>query len=663
MTWRQPETPVAKRHPFLAATPRQLETARARIAECEWAAKMRDRLIADARELESVQLPEFDLTWWREEGSKKHWTEIYPPIQEHTNYIPAPPIHKARSAAKAFGLTGESEIAAAVRRVLMHYTSYSFEYEHPDVGLNWSVWGIPALEAYDLISETLLDDDHAEIDDFFRRWQTAIYDHDQWWIEHNPGGMFNNHFAWHKLSIGSYGLFYGKEDLVDYALDSDQGFRELIENGMLDSGLWLEGSLNYHYTALEAIARMARFLRNAGHTLDLYNHEFANGRSLRQLFSGITETVFPDMSVPTAGDAYGRVIRLPEVDAYAHAWDAYRDPLYAWILSRREEPSLSWLFLEELPTEADPPPMTTQLFPEHGYAVLRTQEGDDYWRGDGFTAFVSFDRDGIHSHHDKFDLILFGQGKLLLPDAEALSSAKHSFSSKVQNELNHSTLCHNTLMVDGRDHRSIGEKLTLERFINLSELKLVSVSDLGGLVHPAVRMRRTLAATEDFVLDIFQATSNEQHTYDLLIHAIDDDGVTRVSGDFLPFEMPDSVPWVWLRNVRSRAEDRDWSAEWRQGDLLTRATLLGEQGTTVIACDFPRTDRFEPPAIPMVMVRRRCKSVLFVVCYQAGQGTIPAVRLEAAADRHGMIRVRVDVEGRRRDILVPAMLGGIGAAG
>ena len=129
-----------------------------------------------------------------------------------------------------------------------------------------------------------------------------------------------------------------------------------------------------------------------------------------------------------------------------------------------------------------------------------------------------------------------------------------------------------------------------------------------------------------------------------------------MAGDFRPFHFPTEPPWSWLRNARCCHEDGEWSAEWKQGDLITRATMLGERGTRIILCDFPRTDQFEPPPIPMLIARRRRKATTFVVCYQSGT-EIPEARLGLKVARHGALLVTMDVNGARREFLAASVWG------
>ncbi|MCX8052192.1 MAG: alginate lyase family protein [Armatimonadetes bacterium] len=647
-------------HPSLIITPPGIQKARKRVCEETWAKVVIDRLTTRAELLEKEPLPVFEKDLWKE-ASKKHWQDIYPEVNHHTQFAVAGPVRKAYDVSLAYAATGEPKYADLVRKVLLHYTGYEFFAIHPDCGLNWSTWLTPALVAYDIIFDMLTEQDLTEIDDFLRRGLEAIKANDEWWIRDVMGGLYNNHFAWHKLFIGSYGLFYDQAELVDYAINSEQGVRDLIENGSRDDGLWFEGSLNYHFTALQPLVQFANILANTRNAFDLWNHRFANGRCLKDLVLGPIQTAFPDLTLPTIGDTYGRRLKLDEVNLYYPAYNAYRMPEIAWLLGRKSEipaealfydltPALPW---EQTEIEKDKPPrIATRIWPEHGYVALRSQEETNYWKGEGFSAFLSFDSDGIHSHRDKLGLTIFARGAHIAIDAEAKPSAEHAFSSNVQNELNRSTLCHNTVMVDGIDHSLIEKKLELLEFINAPGLKLATVADLNGLVYPGVKMKRTVAVTNEFILDVFQVSSNAEHTYDYLFHTCSDDGILDSGDGFEPINLGNKAPWTWLRNIRARPIDTNWYVSAHQDGLTTRVTMVGEPGTKLVTCEFPRDDNFSRPPISMLIVRRKAKSTIFVALIQVECGPLPEARIFVSEEKHGRIRVRINMDGETREFKI-----------
>jgi hypothetical protein len=638
-------------HPRLLTNESGVARARERASKYAWARAIVNRLSESAGRLESMELPTFDKDWW-EQARTKRWQDIYPEVNYHTMFAVAEPVRLAHDAALAYVATGEPRYAELVRKVLLHYTGYEFFAVHPDCGLNWSVWCNQALQAYDLIWDVLSGADRAKIDDFFARALRAIKQNDEWWQRDLMGGLFNNHFAWHKLFIGSYGLFYGKDDLVDYAINSDQGVKDLIENGIRDNGLWFESSLNYHFTALRPLVELAVEMKNAGCRLDLWHHRWANGRSLSDLVLGPICVLYPDRSIPTIGDTYGHRIRLMDLDWYYEAYCAYRTSELEWLMRQRMNVPVGALFCERLPewleeedsAKTSPtvaPEAKTRVFPEHGYVALRSQEGRDYWNGHGFCCFLSYDSDGVHSHRDKFNLTAFARGVHIAVDAEAITTAGHAFSSKIQGELNRSTLCHNTLMVDGLDHRPIAKKLELVQFVDGSDIKLATIADTQGLIYPGIRIMRTVAVTRDFLLDVFQVASDSEHVYDYLFHTYSDNGSFVGDEKFVPTELGSQGSWKWLRDARSARLSEDWSVLAKQGDVTIQFTMIGHPQTEAILCAFPREDRFSAPSIPMLIARRKARSTVFVALVQAERGAIQHPRISLEAAKHALLRIIV----------------------
>ncbi len=640
-------------HPCLLANPAGVELARKRAAGEAWARRILEKLEESAAGLEKAPLPVFDREWWEEAG-KKPWREIYPEVNFHTSSAVRNPMSSMPEVAIAHALTGKPRYAALVRRVLLHYCDYPFVGVHPDLGMNWSGWCGAGLRAYDLIFDTLNAADRRVLDEFFERALKAILANDEDWLRGEYSARFNNHHAHRKRFIGSYGLFYGRPEYVNYAIEGEEGFRDLVENASRDNGLWHESSIHYHFTGVGPIAAFATELANAGHPFDLWNHRFANGRRVRDLVTGPVQTLFPDETIPPIGDTYGRRSKLPGA-LYFEAFNANPGPVLGWVLREAERPP-AVLFRKNLPEGGYPAPaLHTRLWPEHGYVALRAQEGAGYWKGEGYSAFLSFDQDSIHAHRDKLGLMVFGRGVHIAADVEAVSSARHAFSSQIQRELNRHTVCHNTVMVDGKSHQPIRRKLALVDFIDSEDLKLATVADWQELACPGVRLMRTVAATPGYVLDIFQAASGQEHTYDYLFHTFDDQGSFASGAGSEPFDLGAGAPWKWLRNARQRQTGGDWEVTARQGAVRTRLLMAGEPGTRIITCDFPRRDDFSPPAIPMLMARRTARSTAFIALMHAGTDSLPAARLSCRRDSFGLLRVTVEESGGRREFITKAL--------
>jgi len=596
---------------------REVAEARTRLHREPWKSllqELREQVEEDLR----VPLPRFETEWWQA-AKERPWGEIYPQIAEHTSFIPWKPISAAHRVSTLYLLTGEEPLAQHLLKVLRHYSSYTFEFEHYDVGMNYAGWGTQALDIYDRIYDKCTEKDHRAINSFLQRMGEAIWKNDLQWLKHGWGGKHNNHYAWHRMALCALGLFFGNDRYVRHALNGPEGVVEMMNKGLMDEGLWHESSIHYHFTALYGLVNIAEMLRHSNHPFDFYHQKFTGGRSLKNMFDASFLTLFPDGTLPNVGDSYGRKVRIYDMPSYEYAYSVYRDPEYAWVLSQgRRMAAVALLHGRDL-KQIEPPSVRSHLFREHGYAFLRSQEGNEVWGGKGLVAMLTFDRNGIHCHHDHLSLILFGGGRLLAPDPEARSSG-HAFSRPVQRELNRSVICHNTVTVDGRiDQGILSQPLELAAWHSTGQEKSVRVVDpasRGAKVYPHVELSRTITLSLNRVIDEFHVSSNEPHTYDWLFHAYDDEGIVRTNLTFSPTSLSQEGPWKWIRNARRAYGDGDWQAFWRHGNVELRLKMAGAPDTEIIACDFPQDDQFTPPPISMLIVRRKATETTFSATYE-----------------------------------------------
>ncbi len=481
-------------------------------------ARWADELVAEAQGAKLSELPPLERTWWEKDRAKP-WSETYPQVYHHTWIVPEHWAELARQCAWGGLLRPESKLSDKARETLLALADFTFEFEHYDVGLNYTVWTLEAMEAYDILFDSFTPGQRKKIDAFFERFLAAVEKNDEYWVRHEPGGGLNNHYAWHKLGLVAMGVFYRRPELVDRALDGPKGIEFLMRHGFTDDGLWLEGSIPYQMAATTPLVKAAELLENVGHARRLYGDESGDGRTLKGAYDALLPLVFPDRTLPTIGDCYGDRPHLGQCADWEILCRRFADFRYAWLLSDMPRRSREALFggLAELPP-AGPPPQFSRLWPEHGYAALRSVEGTDYWSGRGWSLFATYSCNRVHENFDKLSIILFADGHLWLPDSEALPSEEHSFSAKVQSELNRQTLCHNTLLVDGRSQRFPAGPLELVEYQSLPRVKRLSMGDRAGLLYPGVSQLRTCLVRDEYVLDFFQVSSAGPHDLDWIVH-------------------------------------------------------------------------------------------------------------------------------------------------
>ncbi len=659
--------------PRVFFTPDEIALARRRSEQEAAARRVLDRLVRDADEHLAARLAPLDERWW-DAASTRPWQETYPDIYLHTALEPGRYGRAASGLAIAWMLTDRPEYADRACDLLLRIAPYQFRAEHYDVGMNYTGWGVAALTAYDILGRRFSASERRAIDGMMTRLAAAVLKNDIYWIENGIGGGINNHLAWHKAMLGLLGLFYDRPDLVRFCISGPRGLLPLLEDGLLDDGLWCESSLNYHFTAIIPMVWFAEGQRRTDSRPTLYEIAGANGRTLKQPFDAMFNVLSADGMIPPIGDTYGYHARLHENPLYESAWAAWRDERYAWLLRRKEDRGLQSLFSPPLPESPAAPPARTILLPEHGYALLRSHTDDAYWDTDARCAFFSYDRSNVHAHADRLTLILFGQKRLLLTDIEAKSTVPHAFSSRIQGELNRGGLSQNTVMIDGADQRTGPRMLRLVEFRDLPDEKRATAVDEEGLLYEGVRQMRTLAMTPDYLLDVFQVNCGERaRQIDWIVHVMDPTAriVRAQSGDvpprlpesarsapwipagWKPADIPDTSAWRWLRDARSIPVTDELRMEWTDGRARLRLLLVGTTSEAV-TCGYPSTDEKDSPALPMLIARTRGVRAAFAAVWLVGDAP-DSVAIAPGPARESTVSWRVTCAKRTREHLVPRL--------
>jgi hypothetical protein len=647
------QDPAAKPHPFLFVTQAEASRAREAVKADEALAGVMKKILDAAREGKVAGLPPLERAWWTE-ARNKPWEAIYPEINHHTGKVPREWAALAMDCAYAHLLSPGSGLSVKGKEVLLGLSDYTFEFEHYDVGMNYTTWGVTILEAYDILYDVFSEAERSRMDAFFKRMLDAVVANDEYWIAHEVGGPLNNHYLWHKLCRLMYGLFYGEPALVDEALYGKKGVLDCLRYGFTDDGLWLEASLNYQFAATAPMVLIAELLENAGADFSLWDFQTDDSRTLRQAYDALFDTLFPDRTLPNIGDCYGRRGHLGASPDYGILFARFKDPRYAWILNDYGKAGLDALFYGVSPLpEGTAPPMYSTLWPEHNYAMLRSIEGDHYWTGEGWSLFASFSNAPVHQHADKLSIMLFGNGRHWLIDCEARASVYHAFSSAVQRELNRQTHCHNTVLVDNRSQRFPDGRLELLEYHALPEVKRLTMGDLHGRLYEGVRQMRTLVVTSDYVLDLYQVASRETHDYAWLAHV--NGASAGVSADgWQTIALPDAVPWNWLRDAEAVSNQARYWEVFADGQDRFAMDVATDAPVEAVRCGFPRDDSENPETWPMRMLRCTRPSAWFAALYRLGQDTSPAA-IEVVPAELGRYAVTVQFGSTARTHLIPAV--------
>ena len=162
------KSPDERRHPFLLVTREGLARTRAAITANPQISALADVLVERSRSAKPEDLPPLERKWWDELKSRP-WAETYGPIWHHTGVVPLTWTRMAQDKARAAVLVGDESLAQQAKSILLNLADYSFEFEHYDVGMNYTLWCLEALDAYDVIYDRFQPAEHRKMQDFFGR--------------------------------------------------------------------------------------------------------------------------------------------------------------------------------------------------------------------------------------------------------------------------------------------------------------------------------------------------------------------------------------------------------------------------------------------------------------------------------------------------------------
>ena len=607
------------------------------------------------------------------------------------------------ASAVVYAVAEDEQAGNKVRNTLVQQAQ-GFVPKNPNAQYPWGPGAGDAI-AFDLVAPLLTPDEQQAVTTYLRQLALDGIDYHQ---GHplTPNMSFVCHWR-----IGLIGYAIGDPEIIEWAINDPGpdgwnrrpdvgsqkrnmgrwgGFKQRIEYTLTDGTFWDEATIYGNFSIL-GMMYLAEAARNYDGT-DLYNYTSPDGGSLRKAIAGMVSLAYPiertgvrggsvrmatlgdgSTSPPNrinseAGDAYfvnkpnvfpERQNLFPIIELAYHAW---KDPMYAWLLSlnsSRKE-CLGWfeyvpvtlLLGETLPPQNPPVGLASAIYPETAIAVLRSDESPSYWTSRGIVAIQQMGRSYMHEHRDKFEIMLWGRGRLLYPDWNAHQYEAYQFG------WTRNGWAHSTLIVDESNPK--GGAYTERHDFN-PDVKFLATT--SNAIYDNVTQTRALLLTNDYLLDFFGADSPRERTYDWFIH-----GIGRVS---LPFEeafQPSTdllKPYHWIDKERKLETDQTWSAdfvqssggvipgmgaftdEWFNAKVGVRMTLLGEPGTTAYAGDglfnpTPNLREYGNPegTIPLVMARRKAKTTCFAAMHEPYEdGPRLSIHRLCRASSHMSVRV------------------------
>jgi hypothetical protein len=271
--------------------------------------------------------------------------------------------------------------------------------------------------------------------------------------------QLHNHEMKINATIGVIGLILGDHRYIEFALNTNYGIHYQLNNGCSEEGMWFEGSIHYHYYALQALLNFEKMAYNTPYSVG------SNPNFLKMLKFPLNLVLntgdFPRLNDCIAGQEKITHSHLFEFayaqypcDEFASALTSIyqnvsRDNIDALLYGVDELPNAPSLQCRSIHTPQAG--VTIHCDPAHNHAMLLKHSPYG----------------GEHDHYDRLGLILVRDGKEILPDLGTTGYGAELHYGYYKN-----TATHNTLVVNQKNQSPINPTL-----LHFSDSPLCKVID------------------------------------------------------------------------------------------------------------------------------------------------------------------------------------------
>ncbi len=373
----------------------------------------------------------------------------------------------------------------------------------------------------------------------------------------------HNHEVIVSTAIASVAMLTGREDLLQFAVYAPYGLRYQLEHSLLADGFWFEGTLHYHFYALEQFVEYEKFARRTPHRL--IEHP-----NYRLLFDFPFRVIHPDGSFPQLNDDIVRPEPRDPSILYEFAYGQYGVPEYAWLLNQfyngSKRLNLNSFFYGAPDLAKAAPPLFTD-YHQAGASGLTVFRGSDR----RFLLIKHAPFGGEHDHYDRLAISFEAFGDRIAPDLGTTG-----YGAKLHYDFYKNTGTHNTVTIHEANQPPANPKIlryerTADSLLLDTEVRWDGTAQLPNChtriewdepSYSGVAMRRIIVWCERYFIDIFKVDGVANRTIDWSLHVR---GNLLPAAGLLPFggQFSAQKPFKYFKAVHTRAmSDQPVVSEW-----------------------------------------------------------------------------------------------------
>jgi hypothetical protein len=285
------------------------------------------------------------------------------------------------------------------------------------------------------------------------------------------------------------------------------------------------------------------------------------------------------------------------------------------------------------PDKTTPPAAPSTVWPERGFVMLRAEQGSDYWESPAPAVAMRLGANYAHNVRDSFALLgFYAMNRPIYINRHVTPGYASGWTRSVQS--------HAAVRVDKSEPAFTNEVTVRHDFRDPARF----VSATSSKIYKGVELTRSLFLTREYLLDLTDLTSPQEHDYHWLVHALGQAEYDRPR-TWRSAELPktlDKLPDVrkyspgkagWSITALQTCAFADKSkarlpSAWYDRKIGVRLSMLGCDGTDVFTATTPlplKKWRDKNKKTRLSEVPSEVGGVTFVVSRRAARTTFAAL--------------------------------------
>ncbi|RCS69994.1 heparinase II/III domain-containing protein [Vibrio casei] len=450
-------------------------------------------------------------------------------------------------------LTQQPQYLEKVKQILLGYARYYPDYE-PHGGIPYNGPGKANAQTlceanchldfalgYDFIRNDLTTDEREYIE------CRLLCEGADFLMQHRSEQL-HNHEMKISATIGVIGLIVEQSRYIEFAVNSKYGLKYQLSEGVNAEGMWFEGSIHYHYYALQALLAFEKVAHQTSYSLRYEPNYYKMIAFPLQLMSATGD--FPRLNDCIAGQE-----KLTHSHLFEFAYRQFNTPILASALATiykgRARDNVDALLYGVAHLVYEEPLICQSIHsPVSGLTIMHHAELNN------MLLLKHAPYGGEHDHYDRLGLIICRNGIEILPDLGTTG-----YGAEIHYGYYKNTATHNTLAVNQKNQPPTNpkcldyQKTPIFTFIDtlvdwaepIHELDSHTIVQWDDEAYDGVTYRRSILWLGDIAIEINQVTNPQHNQLDLTWHFRGD---LQHNDELISIDNPLSGPLQRMTNCR-----------------------------------------------------------------------------------------------------------------